>query len=288
MPRSMTGFARAEAKSPEYTLVWEVRSVNHRYLEMHLRLPEEFREIETALRELVRKKLQRGKLEATIHLQPEQTGDSSIGLDSERLAQVADACRRIGAQMDNCAAVNPLEVLRWPGVQIVRELDRDALHKESLALFSSALDQLIDNRTREGAELAMYINQRLDAIAAQVVSVRELLPSILKAQREKLQAKVAALDVDLDPDRLEQEIVMMAQKADVDEELDRLDTHLIEVRRTLKQKDSLGRRLDFLMQELNREANTLSSKSVVSETTQAAVELKVLIEQMREQVQNIE
>ncbi|WP_041521749.1 YicC/YloC family endoribonuclease [Gilvimarinus agarilyticus] len=288
MPRSMTGFARAEVKSPEYTLVWEVRSVNHRYLEMHLRLPEEFREIETALRETVRKKLQRGKLEATIHLQPEQGGDTSIGLDPDRLAQVADACRRIGAQMDNCAPVNPLEVLRWPGVQIVRELDRDALHQQSLALFSEALDQLIDNREREGAELAVYINQRLDAIAAEVVSVREQLPGILQAQREKLQTKIAALDVELDPDRLEQEIVLMAQKADVDEELDRLDTHITEVRRTLKQKNSLGRRLDFLMQELNREANTLSSKSVVSETTQAAVELKVLIEQMREQVQNIE
>jgi uncharacterized protein (TIGR00255 family) len=284
----MTGFARAEAKSPEYTLVWEVRSVNHRYLEMHLRLPEEFREIETALRETVRKKLQRGKLEATIHLQPEQGGDASIGLDPDRLAQVADACRRIGAQMDNCAPVNPLEVLRWPGVQIVRELDRDALHERSLALFADALDQLIDNRAREGAELAVYINQRLDAIAAEVVSVREQLPNILQAQREKLQTKIAALDVELDPDRLEQEIVLMAQKADVDEELDRLDTHITEVRRTLKQKNSLGRRLDFLMQELNREANTLSSKSVVSETTQAAVELKVLIEQMREQVQNIE
>ena len=288
MPRSMTGFARAEVKSPEYTLVWEVRSVNHRYLEMHLRLPEEFREIETALRETVRKKLQRGKLEATIHLQPEQGGDSSIGLDADRLAQVADACRRIGAQVDNCAPVNPLEVLRWPGVQIVRELDREALHQQSLALFSDALDQLIDNREREGAELAVYINQRLDAIAAEVVSVREQLPNILQAQREKLQSKIAALDVELDPDRLEQEIVLMAQKADVDEELDRLDTHITEVRRTLKQKNSLGRRLDFLMQELNREANTLSSKSVVSETTQAAVELKVLIEQMREQVQNIE
>ena len=288
MPRSMTGFARAEAKSPEYTLVWEVRSVNHRYLEMHLRLPEEFREIETALRETVRKKLQRGKLEAIIHLQPEQGGDASIGLDPDRLAQVADACRRIDAQMDNCAPVNPLEVLRWPGVQIVRELDRDALHERSLALFADALDQLIDNRAREGAELAVYINQRLDAIAAEVVSVREQLPNILQAQREKLQTKIAALDVELDPDRLEQEIVLMAQKADVDEELDRLDTHITEVRRTLKQKNSLGRRLDFLMQELNREANTLSSKSVVSETTQAAVELKVLIEQMREQVQNIE
>jgi uncharacterized protein (TIGR00255 family) len=284
----MTGFARAELKTPEYTLVWEVRSVNHRYLEMHLRLPEEFREIETPLRETVRNKLQRGKLEATVHLQLEQGGEVGIGLDSERLNQVADACRRIDQQVANCAPLNPLEVLRWPGVQIVPELDREALHQQAQTLFAKALEQLIDNRAREGAELALYINQRLDAIAAQVVSVREKLPGILAAQREKLQTKIAALEVELDPERLEQEVVLMAQKADVDEELDRLDTHLTEVRRTLKQKNSLGRRLDFLMQELNREANTLSSKSVVSETTQAAVELKVLIEQMREQVQNIE
>ncbi|MDO3381348.1 YicC/YloC family endoribonuclease [Gilvimarinus algae] len=288
MPRSMTGFARTESQHTDYTLIWEVRSVNHRYLEMYLRLPEEFREIETALREITRNKLQRGKLEASIHFQPEQSSGGSIGLDSERLAQLADACSRIDAQIPNCAPINPLEVLRWPGVQISEEMNREALHENALKQFETTLDQLIEHRAREGAELAGFIEQRLDGIAEQVRLVRERLPEILQTQRQKLQEKIAALSVELDPDRLEQEIVMMAQKADVDEELDRLDTHIQEVRRTLKQKNSLGRRLDFLMQELNREANTLSSKSVVSETTQAAVELKVLIEQMREQIQNIE
>lgn len=288
MPRSMTGFARTESQHTDYTLIWEVRSVNHRYLEMYLRLPEEFREIETALREITRNKLQRGKLEASIHFQPEQSGGGSIGLDSERLTQLADACSRIDAQIPNCAPINPLEVLRWPGVQISEEMNREALHENALKQFETTLDQLIEHRAREGAELAGFIEQRLDGIAEQVRLVRERLPEILQTQRQKLQEKIAALSVELDPDRLEQEIVIMAQKADVDEELDRLDTHIQEVRRTLKQKNSLGRRLDFLMQELNREANTLSSKSVVSETTQAAVELKVLIEQMREQIQNIE
>jgi uncharacterized protein (TIGR00255 family) len=169
-----------------------------------------------------------------------------------------------------------------------QELDREAMQSAVLKVFDEALLGLIEHRSREGAELEQLILQRLDAVSAQVIKVRARMPEILSAQREKLQAKLAALQVDLDPERLEQEIVLLAQKADVDEELDRLDTHVIEVKRSLKQTDSLGRRLDFLMQELNREANTLSSKSIVSDTTQAAVELKVLIEQMREQVQNIE
>jgi uncharacterized protein (TIGR00255 family) len=169
-----------------------------------------------------------------------------------------------------------------------QELDREQMHKAALELFDLALEGLIEHRSREGAELQQLIINRLDSVSAQVVNVRARMPEILAAQREKLQTKLAALQVDLEPERLEQEIVLLAQKADVDEELDRLDTHVIEVKRSLKQTDSLGRRLDFLMQELNREANTLSSKSIVSETTQAAVELKVLIEQMREQVQNIE
>ncbi len=186
------------------------------------------------------------------------------------------------------APVNALDILRWPGVIQKQELDREQMHKAALDLFDLALEGLIEHRSREGAELQQLIINRLDSVSAQVINVRARMPEILAAQREKLQTKLAALQVDLEPERLEQEIVLLAQKADVDEELDRLDTHVIEVKRSLKQTDSLGRRLDFLMQELNREANTLSSKSIVSETTQAAVELKVLIEQMREQVQNIE
>jgi len=285
----MTGFARREAKLPWGTAVWEIRSVNHRYLEPSFRLPEDFRELEPSLRDAMRKSLQRGKVEASLSIQWEQGGDSELGLNLDKISQLARAAEQINNQLGAAAApVNALEILRWPGVIQKQELDREALQADVLKLFASALEGLIEHREREGAELEQLIIQRLDGVSAQVVDVRARLPEILANQREKLQTKLAALQVELDPERLEQEVVLLAQKADVDEELDRLDTHVAEVKRSLKQTDSLGRRLDFLMQELNREANTLSSKAIVSDTTQAAVELKVLIEQMREQVQNIE
>lgn len=289
MPRSMTGFSRREAKLPWGTLVWEIRSVNHRYLEPSFRLPEDFREIEPNLRDAMRKALQRGKVEASLSVQWEQEGETELGINLIKVAQLTKASQQINGLLGAAAApVNALDILRWPGVIQKQELDREALHKAALDLFESALEGLIEHRSREGAELEQLIVNRLASVSTHVAAVRTRMPEILAAQREKLQTKLAALQIDLDPERLEQEIVLLAQKADVDEELDRLDTHVIEVKRSLKQTDSLGRRLDFLMQELNREANTLSSKSVVSETTQAAVELKVLIEQMREQVQNIE
>jgi len=289
MPRSMTGFARREAKLPWGTAVWEIRSVNHRYLEPSFRLPEDFREIEPNLREAMRKTLQRGKVEASLSVQWEQEGEADLGINSARVIQLTKAAQQINSLLGTAAApINALDILKYPGVIQKQELDREAMQSAVLKLFDSALEGLIEHRTREGNELEQLILQRLDAVSAQVIKVRARMPEILIAQREKLQTKLAALQIDLDPERLEQEIVLLAQKADVDEELDRLDTHVIEVKRSLKQTDSLGRRLDFLMQELNREANTLSSKSIVSDTTQAAVELKVLIEQMREQVQNIE
>lgn len=289
MPRSMTGFARREAKLPWGTVIWEVRSVNHRYLEPSFRLPEDFRELEPALRDAMRKALQRGKVEASLSVQFEQEGESELGINLDKIAQIAKAAQQISAQLGAAAApVNPLDLLKWPGVIQKQELDREAMQAAVLTVFEEALALLIEHRSREGAELEQMILQRLDAVSAQVVAVRARLPEILQSQRDKLQAKIASLQIDLEPERLEQEIALLAQKADVDEELDRLDTHVTEVKRSLKQTDSLGRRLDFLMQELNREANTLSSKAIVADTTQAAVELKVLIEQMREQVQNIE
>jgi uncharacterized protein (TIGR00255 family) len=285
----MTGFARREAKLPWGTLVWEIRSVNHRYLEPSFRLPEDFREIEPHLRDAMRKTLQRGKVEASLSVQWEQEGESELGINLNKVAQLTKAAQQINGLLGAIAApVNALDILRWPGVIQKQELDREQMHKAALDLFDLALEGLIEHRSREGAELQQLIINRLDSVSIQVINVRARMPEILAAQREKLQTKLAALQVELEPERLEQEIVLLAQKADVDEELDRLDTHVLEVKRSLKQTDSLGRRLDFLMQELNREANTLSSKSIVSETTQAAVELKVLIEQMREQVQNIE
>lgn len=289
MPRSMTGFSRREAKFSWGTLVWEIRSVNHRYLEPGFRLHEDFREIEPQLRDAMRKSLQRGKVEASLHVHWEQEGENELGINESRADQIAKAAQQINRHLGESAApISALDILRWPGVIQKQELNREELHQAALQLFEQTLDGLIEHRSREGAELEQLIVQRLQSVSEQVAKVRQIMPGILAAQREKLQTKIAALQIELDPERLEQEIVLLAQKADVDEELDRLDTHVIEVKRSLKQTDSLGRRLDFLMQELNREANTLSSKSVSSDTTQTAVELKVLIEQMREQVQNIE
>ncbi|WP_243633850.1 YicC/YloC family endoribonuclease [Motiliproteus coralliicola] len=284
----MTAFARRQSEQEWGTLIWEIRSVNHRYLEPHLRLPESFREIEGPLRERLRKRLQRGKVECTLRFQAAEAGEQQLNLNTEVAHQVRDAAQQLSDLLANPSPINPLELLRWPGVLKQNELDMKAIQKQALNQFDDAIKELIDNRLREGAELAQLINQRLDGIDNVVSQVREKLPEILEKQRQNILTRLEDARVELDPNRVEQEIVMLAQKADVDEELDRLDTHTGEVRRVLKQKEAIGRRLDFLMQELNREANTLSSKSIVAETTQCAVELKVLIEQMREQIQNIE
>ena len=288
MPRSMTGFARLEAKHPWGTLVWEMRSVNHRYLEPQFRLPETLRALEPQLRDCVRRQLQRGKLEASLNIQHQEAPEQELAINLPLAQQVSNAAHQINDLLTDPAPVSALEILRWPGIISGRETDPQAVENAALALFESCIEQLVGNRRREGGELSQFIRQRLDAIAEQVALVRGRMPDILQAQQDKLEARLRALKAELDRDRLEQEMVYLAQKADVAEELDRLDTHLAEVRRTLAQSGAIGRRLDFLMQELNREANTLSSKSLVGETTQAAVELKVLIEQMREQIQNIE
>jgi len=289
MTRSMTAFARQEAEHAWGSLIWEIRSVNHRYLEPHLRLPESLRDLEGSLREQLRKKLSRGKVECTLRFHPEaQAQQLTVNTDfAKELIAAADEVAALSLS-GNTQPMNPLDVLRWPGVLQDAQIDMDQVKAEGLKLFGAALDDLLAGREREGAELNALIEQRLVAIEAIVVEVREKLPQILQAQRDNLRSRLEELKEDLDEGRLEQEMVMLAQKADVDEEMDRLNTHVQEVRRVLKQKGPIGRRLDFLMQELNREANTLSSKSIVSETTQCAVELKVLIEQMREQIQNIE
>ncbi len=288
MPCSMTGFARQEAKYPWGTLIWEVRSVNHRYLEPHFRLPEFLRELEPALREQLRKTLSRGKVEASFTYQLGDSEAQSLTVNQLLLQQVTEAIAEVSAQLSSPAPVNPLELLRWPGMVGDNDIDREQLLNASLDAFKQALTTLVEHRAREGEELKQLIELRLQGVASQVEQVRAILPGILDGQRQRLLEKLDSLKGDLDQDRLEQEMVYIAQKSDVDEELDRLETHVTEVRRTLNQKGSIGRRLDFLMQELNREANTLSSKSIVTDTTQAAIELKVLIEQMREQIQNIE
>ncbi len=288
MPRSMTGFARQEAQYPWGTLTWEVRSVNHRYLEPSFRLPEFLRELEPALREQLRNTLSRGKVEASFSYQLGGDSQQQLALNQPLLQQLTRALDQISAKLSPPAPVNPMELLRWPGMIADADVDRETLLEAALQLFQKSLTTLVEHRSREGEELQQLIEQRLQGIEIQVTQVRAILPGILDHQRLRLLDKLEALKGELDQDRLEQEMVYLAQKTDVDEELDRLTTHVIEVRRTLKQPGAVGRRLDFLMQELNREANTLSSKSIVTDTTQAAIELKVLIEQMREQIQNIE
>ncbi|WP_298185969.1 YicC/YloC family endoribonuclease [uncultured Pseudomonas sp.] len=287
MIHSMTAFARAEQASANGTLSWELRSVNHRYLEPHLRLPEAFRDLEGAVREALRNGLSRGKVECTLRFSDDNAG-KALQVDLERAAQLVTAAESVASLIKQPAALNPLEVLGWPGVLVADAADPQALNKTALTLFTEALDELKKGRLREGAELAKLLNERLDSIAGEVVALRELVPQMLAAQRQKILDRCAEMQADLDPQRLEQELVMLAQKSDVAEELDRLVTHVSEVRRVLKTGGQAGRRLDFLMQELNREANTLGSKAFDTRSTQAAVNLKVLIEQMREQVQNIE
>jgi uncharacterized protein (TIGR00255 family) len=283
----MTAFTRQETQASWGSLVWEIRSVNHRYLEPHLRLPDSLRELEGSLREKLRKSLSRGKVECTLRFVPE-TQQQNLSVDRDYAAQLIAASEDVRQLMSDSQPLSPLEVLRWPGVLRESELDMAAVKLAALGLFDQALTDLAQGRQREGADLASLVEQRLEAIDRVVVEVRKRLPQILQAQRDNLRTRLSELLTEVDETRIEQEIALLAQKADVDEELDRLNTHVQEVRRVLKQKDPIGRRLDFLMQELNREANTLSSKSVVTDTTQCAVELKVLIEQMREQIQNIE
>ena len=287
MTSSMTAFARTQIEEDWGSLVWEIRSVNHRYLEPAFRLPEQTREIESALREIIRQQLKRGKVECILKYQLVQQ-EQALELNDTLLARLHSAVQSVESHFAQVLPVNPLEVLQWPGVQSTQETAAAVIHEAAVKGFRQALSQLTAMRQREGAELKAFIITRLDKISQEVASLRTLLPEILHNQREKIQARLAQVRLELDPERLEQEMVLMAQKMDVDEELDRLETHIAEVRRALDASDAVGRRLDFLMQELNREANTLSSKSIHSGLTQTAVNLKVFIEQMREQVQNIE
>lgn len=287
MVHSMTAFARAEQAGAHGTLSWEIRSVNHRYLEPHLRLPEAFRDLEGAVREALRKGLSRGKVECTLRF-AEDNDNRSMQIDSQRASQLIAAAESVAALIKQPAPLNPLEVLAWPGVLVGDASDPQALNSAALALFHETLGELKSGRQREGEELARLIDERLDAITQETATLREQVPQMLALQRQKLLDRCAEMQAELDPQRLEQEMVLLAQKSDVAEELDRLATHVVEVRRVLKSGGAAGRRLDFLMQELNREANTLGSKAFDPRSTQAAVNLKVLIEQMREQVQNIE
>ncbi|WP_427982201.1 YicC/YloC family endoribonuclease [Agarivorans sp.] len=286
MIHSMTGYARHQIKADWGSATWEIRSVNQRYLETYWRMPEQFRALEPVLREKIRKALQRGKVECSLRFEADQAKRGELQLNQSLAEQLIKNAEWVQQQAGG--QINPVDILRWPGVMETPEQDADALSKELLAAWQDALTAFIDSRASEGANTATMITSRLDKITEQVAFVREQMPTVMEWQRERLTSRLADVIEELDPQRIEQEMIMVAQKIDVAEELDRLDSHVSETRKILKKGGACGRRLDFMMQEFNREANTLASKSINAEITQAAVELKVLIEQMREQIQNIE
>lgn len=288
MIRSMTGFAASGEQFEFGRLGWEVRSVNHRYLEYSLRLPEEFRVLEPRVRDILGSYVNRGKIDATLRFHPMGGAGGTIALNRDLAGKLlgihAELSTMAGASQD----ADTTMLLRWPGLVTETLQDPGPMHEAALELLAEAGKGLVAIRAREGEKMAEMVSERLDGVSTLTQQIREWLPDIRVALRDRMRTRVEELGQTLDPERLEQEIAVLAQKMDVDEELDRLDAHVIETRRTLDQKKPVGRRLDFLMQEFNRESNTLSSKSVDQRTTQAAVDLKVFIEQMREQVQNVE
>ena len=288
MAYSMTAFARQERVKDWGAMTLEIRSVNHRYLDVSLRIPEDFRNLESKIRERISDKLARGKVDVSLRFSRTDTIDSDIIINKELIQQIANASREIDHILYNPQGISSLEILRWPGVIKTPELDSSALTSGLFELLDVTLDDLMEGRAREGEKLEELIQQRCDAISNVIHAVKKRLPEIMQIWREKLIKRIQEASVEVDENRLEQELAIIAQKTDVDEELDRLVTHITEVERVLKDQKPIGRRLDFLMQELNREANTLGSKSIDTETTKASVDLKVLIEQMREQIQNIE
>ena len=286
MIHSMTGYARKEFKGDWGTAVWEIRSVNQRYLETYLRLPEQLRGLEPILRERFRKQLERGKVECNLRFES-QTNAGQLQINEALAEQLIDSALWVIDRAGQ-GQLNPLDVLRWPGVMAAPEQDMDELNTRLLAGFDEVLALFVESRQSEGDKLKDVIEQRLDGIEGEVTKVRAFMPQILDWQRQKLIDRLAEAKLELEPTRVEQEIILLAQRIDVAEELDRLGMHIAETRKILKKGGACGRRLDFMMQEFNRESHTLGSKSINADTTQSAVELKVLIEQMREQIQNIE
>ncbi|MGH8247758.1 MAG: YicC/YloC family endoribonuclease, partial [Gammaproteobacteria bacterium] len=285
MIASMTAFGRLEQSGDWGNAVWELRSVNHRYLEISLRVPEELRTLESRIREQVTAKVNRGKVDCLLRYQP-PAGDDGLRVNAPLAAQLIQAAESLPVAAP--ASINVIDVLRWPGVIEKPALDLDALAIKLMQLLDATLDVLIETRRREGARMRDVLDERCGAAHALLAGLRGKLPSIQNALRERCLQRARELQVELDRERLEQELLYLGQKMDAAEELDRLDAHVAEVRRVLARSEPVGRRLDFLMQEMNREANTLGSKSASLELSNASVELKVLIEQMREQIQNIE
>jgi uncharacterized protein (TIGR00255 family) len=288
MIRSMTGFARRERQGPWGTLVCELRTVNHRYLEASLRLPDELKALDNDIRQAIAAALRRGKVDANLYLKSAAGTQRSLELDPQLLEELIARVDQVRGQLKYPAPVSPLDLLRWPGVVREGEVDIKPVLAAALELVQEALNELNETRLREGQRIRELLLTRCSTMRTQVLAVRARLPEVSRRMRERIIERISQLGTTADPERLEQELVLYTHKMDVDEELDRLGGHLEEVTSVLSSAEPAGRRLDFLMQELNREANTLSSKSQDSETTRAAVDMKVAIEQMREQVQNVE
>lgn len=288
MIRSMTAFARGETEQPWGSLQLELRSVNNRYLDVSPRLPEELRPLEPIIRERASARVGRGKLDCAFKISYAADRSDAFSLNLELAEQIVHAIEQVEPLLEGAGGVTPMDVLRWPGVIQPSTPDIEPVQNAALALLDAALDDLIEMRLREGEKIRDMVLKRCGEIESIVAAVRRRVPELLEESRQKLRTRLEELKAQLDQDRLEQEMLFLAQKMDVSEELDRLDAHLGEVRRVLESDEPVGRRLDFLMQELNREANTLGSKSSAAESTRASVDLKVLIEQMREQIQNIE
>lgn len=287
MIRSMTAYARRETKGEWGSAAWELRSVNQRYLETYIRLPEQFRGLEPVIRERIRNRLTRGKIECQLRFDADPHTQSALVLNEKLAIQLVQAANWVKMRSDE-GEINPVDILRWPGVMSAEEQDLDAISAELLQALDETLEDFITSRETEGAALKALIEQRLAGVTTEVSKVRAQMPDVLKWQRERLVSKLEEAQVQVDSNRLEQELIMLAQRVDVAEELDRLEAHVKETYNILKKKEAVGRRLDFMMQEFNRESNTLASKSINAEVTTSAIELKVLIEQMREQIQNIE
>ena len=288
MLHSMTGFARQIAESPAGSLTCELRAVNHRYLDVQFRLPEELRTKEVELRQQVSGALKRGKVECNLHFRRASGGGGEISIDADLVRQLGARIGEISSMLPQAQHLDPVDVLRWPGVVLEPEIDAEPLYIEAQKVLTATLDALLEMRRNEGERIATMLRSRCTDIRKIGGSVKARLPEVLAAALKKQQERLDKLDVSADPARLETELALIAQKLDVDEELDRLESHVVEILQVIERDEPVGRRLDFLMQELNREANTLGSKSADTETTRAAVELKVLIEQMREQIQNVE
>lgn len=288
MIKSMTSYGRTEQSGDWGEASCKIRTVNHRYLEMSLRLPEEVRFLESKIRELISSKLKRGKVDCNIRFTSRESSNDALPVNQELLAKVIETAEKTSSQLKEPAPLNPLDLLRWPGVLDKDVPDPEKISAPLLELISQTLDTAIETRLREGEKIRTMVLERCTTTKEIVASVRELMPTILDNIREKLMLRAQELSKDFNKDRLEQELLLLAQKMDVAEEMDRLDAHIDEVTRVLEQNGPVGRRLDFLMQEMNRESNTLGSKSANLDTTNSSVDLKVLIEQMREQIQNIE